>query len=258
MNKILVCVAAALMALAGQAIAADMPLKAPAYAPTTSWTSCYVGAGGGYGMADIDHNVTNATNTATFDIGHDNAARGWFGTVGVGCDFQMAERWVIGAFADWDWTGIKGQYSFNCPGGCAGPTGYRGELKEHSVWSVGGRLGYVVMPKLLVFVSGGWTEARFSEVNYVDGATGAVSNLQLPRQTVQGYFFGTGYEYALGWLPNLFWKTEYRYSSFDGVDRAQICLVTGSCGTAGTTHSNDHSRTHQHSVRSELVWRFRY
>lgn len=50
--KHLALVASAIAALSGQALAADMPVKAIRPAPVVaavSWTGCYVGAGGGYG-----------------------------------------------------------------------------------------------------------------------------------------------------------------------------------------------------------------
>ena len=39
---------------------------------------------------------------------NDNGGRGWFGTVQVGCDYQIGSNIVIGAFGDYDFSGIKG------------------------------------------------------------------------------------------------------------------------------------------------------
>ena len=45
----------AIAAFTGSAVAADMPMKAPApVATVTNWTGCYVGAGLGYGMYNDD------------------------------------------------------------------------------------------------------------------------------------------------------------------------------------------------------------
>ena len=63
-------------AFAGQAIAADMPARmpvkaAPMAAPVASWTGCYVGGGGGYGLWYQE-------NTGYFDVytvGPDGATR---------------------------------------------------------------------------------------------------------------------------------------------------------------------------------------
>src|SRR4051812_49872803 len=49
---------------AGSAIAADLPMKAAPMAPAqvvaASWTGCYVGAGGGYGMVVQRHHTGHA------------------------------------------------------------------------------------------------------------------------------------------------------------------------------------------------------
>src|SRR5262249_43936586 len=99
-------VALSLVPFATSAIAADMPLKAaprPA-APVYNWTGCYLGAGGGYGMFNQDNTfVTDPIfGPSIVDSGRvTGGGRGWFGTVGGGCDYQISERWVIGAFADY-------------------------------------------------------------------------------------------------------------------------------------------------------------
>jgi outer membrane immunogenic protein len=54
-------------------------------------------------------------------------------------------------------------------------------------------------------------------------------------------------------LPGLFWKTEYRYSSFQAADLPHVVIATGvSNGTAS------HSEKFTQTIRSELVWRFNW
>ena len=69
MKKILLTAAALATFVAAPAMAAD--LRAPAYkapppppVPVYSWTGCYVGAGGGYGMWNQDI-TTNWERTST-------------------------------------------------------------------------------------------------------------------------------------------------------------------------------------------------
>src|SRR5262245_24254313 len=148
--------------VAGVAQAADMPLKAPRVAaPVYNWTGCYLGAGGGYGMF-------NQENTLVRDPGHialsgevTGGGRGWFGTVGGGCDLQIGERWVIGAFADYDFADIHGHLAVPL-------LPVTGTEKERSAWSVGGRIGYLINPSLLTYFAGGFTEARFSSTALVE------------------------------------------------------------------------------------------
>ena len=82
-----------------------------------------------------------------------NGGRGWFGTVQVGCDYQIGSNIVIGAFGDYDFSGIKGDMSV------ALSSALVGEEKLKSSWAAGGRIGWVPFQasQLLVFVSGGYT-----------------------------------------------------------------------------------------------------
>jgi outer membrane immunogenic protein len=235
--------AAITLLLAGGAIAADirMPVKAPPPAAVAvfSWTGCYVGAGGGYGM--FNQRTQSFGNGVPNSVAIDNGGRGWFGTVQVGCDYQVAPSIVVGAFADYDFSGIKGSMGW--------PFAPQvGSEALRSSWAAGGRIGWLPSQRLLVFASGGYTEARFGQINFVF-TNGAPSNFLIQKHTYTGWFVGSGYEYALGWLPGLFWKTEYRFADY-GTDRLQMFF-----GAVPTTDTMD-SRKYVHTVRSELVWRF--
>ena len=268
--KKLVLALSAVAAFSAPALAADMAAKAPpmraapvAYAP--SWTGFWVSGGFGYGLYDIDRSVVSSTLPLTvFDTGHDNAGRGWLGKVGAGADYQFAGpfgNWVVGIFGDAQWTGIKGNSSFTCPGGCSGPDGFNGSQKLDSTWAVGGRIGYVALPGLLTYWNGGWTEAHFSGVNYFD-ASGLLPTpvVSLGSRTPGGWFLGGGTEYAVTQLPGLFWKSEYRFADYGTQTNGQICTVeAGSgCGGVGFIHSIDRSHPYVQTITTELVYRFNW
>jgi outer membrane immunogenic protein len=233
MQRFLLGTAAAL-AVTGSAMAADLPAKAPPVtrAPPVQFsdrTGCYVAGGGGYGMFNQD--VTEDSAKATI------GGRGWFGTVGGGCDLQIGERWVFGAFGDYDFSSLRGD--FILPG-----SGDTGREKQNSAWAAGGRLGYTLTPTILAYVNAGYSQARFSAIN-LDADTSIGSH------TYSGWFLGGGYEYRLDWFPGLFWRTEYRYAQY-GRDNLQI-LVEG-VPTGDTISSEKAVQT----IRSELVWRFNW
>jgi len=101
---------------------------------------------------------TRITDTVT------SGGRGWFGTVQGGCDYQFGlgpYQLVIGAFGDYDFADIHGRHAF------AGLPLVADE-KLSSQWAVGGRIGWVALPNLMVFFSGGYTEARFDRQNYTN------------------------------------------------------------------------------------------
>jgi outer membrane immunogenic protein len=249
------------MLIVNSALAADMAIKTvPARlsppGPTYNWTGCYAGAGIGYGIADIDHSTTDPSGVV-FDAGHNNGAKGWLGMVGAGCDFQMYAKWVVGITGDVDFSNIKGQYSFNCPTACIGPSGYSGEVKGPWAWGVGGRAGYLVGPSLLTYWTGGFTQARFDQVNYSDAQTGAATGLVLPAQTYDGWYLGGGIEFAVGdFFPGLYWRTEYRFSDYQTRNVSQLC-GGGVCGSPGT-HSIDRVRPQEQAIWTALVYRFNW
>src|SRR5437016_5258863 len=149
--KKLVLALSAVAAFSAPALAADMATKAPmmaapvAYAP--SFTGCYIGGGGGYGLWNQENTTfqdsirrlprTQVTDTVT------TGGRGWFGTVQGGCDYQLSlgglSGIVIGVFGDYDFADMDGR---------KGTSFGVGNEKLSSQWAVGGRVGWVALPKI--------------------------------------------------------------------------------------------------------------
>ena len=250
----------ALAALTGTVSAADLAArpytKAPApVAAVASWTGCYVGGGGGYGIWNQENRGYDdraalagigprlqTTNMATA------GGRGYFGTGQVGCDYQFAlGSWnmLVGAFGDYDFASEKGQ--LNLPN-----TNLFGREKLSSQWAVGGRIGWIVTPNLMTYFSGGYTEAKYDRTDFAVFPNPA-SILFMNGNTYKGYFLGAGDEYALNFLPGLFWKTEYRFSQFDTKTNPLFVTATGA-----TTLTSIDSKKYEQSVRSELVYRFNW
>jgi outer membrane immunogenic protein len=110
-----------------------------------------------------------------------------------------------------------------------------------------------VVPQLLTYVSGGYTQARFDAVNFIGGPVG--STTVMDAQTYKGWFIGSGVEYGIDFLPGLFWKTEYRYAQYD----AESPAITRTSLTAGTAIIGfEDSKKYVQTIRSELVYRFNF
>lgn len=223
---------AATAAFAGQAIAADMPMKAarpaPLPVPVATWTGCYVGGGGGYGLYDIETRMYNDAGGVAVPLNRqfDQGGRGWIGTVQGGCDYQFAlgtYQLVIGAFGDYNWSDMKGDFTGN--GGRVGLES--GREKVDNFWSVGGRIGWLITPAVLTYFSGGYTEAHRTGVGTYLNAVNVPVGFGLRGGSTQGWFLGSGIEYQLGWIPNVTIKTEYRFSEFDQRDNREFSTVTG-------------------------------
>ncbi len=260
--KKLVLALTAVAAFSAPALAADMGprySKAPPPPPVAvaNWTGCYIGAGGGYGLWNQDNTMYDDTTVPRTQLTGTTTAggRGYFGTVGGGCDYQMplgGWNFVVGAFGDYDFASIKGNLELGPP-----QSAY-GQEKLSSQWSVGGRVGVLVTPNLLAYFSAGYTEAHFDQINLLNnfvgfGPIGFPIGAHIGSRTYSGYFLGAGDEYALSFLPGLFWKTEYRFSDLD--TKNNPIVVTAAGPLAGTSID---SHKYVHTVRSELVYRFNW
>jgi outer membrane immunogenic protein len=254
----------------GSAMAADMPAKAPMLkAPPPmaySWTGCYIDAGGGYGMWNQDHNVTASVagsgvpnNFISTDV--TNGGRGWLGRFGGGCDYQLSgttfSNFVIGAFGDYDWMSLRGSLTTQLSTAGGAPT--QADEKESSAWAAGARIGYLITPSVLSYVNGGWTQARFDQMDEVT-VRGVATGNAFPAHTYQGWFIGSGFEYAFTWLPinGLYLRSEYRYATYKRDDLTQFNIATGlPAGNAGVG-SVLHAQKQVQTITTSLVWRFNW
>jgi len=173
---------------------------------------------------------------------HTDGGRGWLGRVGGGCDYQFWQRFVVGALADYDFASLKGDLA------ALGPFNVSGQEKMNWAWAAGGRLGYLPWDTLMVYVSGGYTQAHFNGTIFAPTASTAFTT---SGTTYFGWFLGSGYEYRVDWLPGLYWRTEYRFNSYNKKD---IQLLNFGVVTGDFIHSEKFAQT----VTSSLVWRFNW
>src|SRR3982074_2927511 len=154
MKKLIIAVTA-LAAFTGSASAADLAArpytKAPAMAPVYNWTGFYIFGGGGFGIFDTNTFTTTFPGGAPLTIGHKDGGDGFFGTAGIGYDWQFNSNWVAGIFADGQFGSIRG--SLTDP--LLGPFGASGTVKDRTNAAAGVRLGYLVAPSVLSYVNGG-------------------------------------------------------------------------------------------------------
>ncbi len=188
--------------------------------------------GGGYGFSNSDSFRSNDNGVAV-SSSVTNGGRGFFGTVGGGCDLQFGQRWVIGAFGNYDFADIKGDSAIP-------NTNLVGREKQDSAWAVGGRLGYTLTPTILTYVNGGYTQARFDGFGLSSQVDGTPANAQIGAHTYSGWFVGSGFEYNLGFMPGLFWRTEYRFAQY-GRDTLPILDNGGGLTGLQRRERQDHS-----------------
>lgn len=262
MTKLKSSVALAALAaiiLAAPAVAADIEAPIPEAA---NWTAFHVGVGGGatYGFADDetelffdDFGVENHFH-AFAESSSDLGKFGGFGTIEAGFDYQM-DSFVVGVLGNYDFgktkmsndfDGVEGN-DFNIFGTNSGETKW--EIGDS--WAIGGRLGFLANDSALLYVLGGYTEAKIKSESSL---TSDNINLALSFEDdawEDGWFIGGGVETLL--TDNISLKAEYRYADFGKVDRSDGGSFENNNIQLGTTQNADIT---VHSVRAVLSYRF--
>ena len=202
--------AAATMIATGKAAADGMPgisLKDAPRAPI--WAGFYVGAGIGYGHLVAENNYWEPTFASSWK---GEGAAGGLGTFVLGFDRQLRDRYVAGAFAEFDWSSIEITYEDTVTP--------EQVFRIRSAFSVGGRAGYLLTPTTLLYVTGGYTWAQGKSDRYFDIASGGTNYPGATNVDLQGPFVGVGMETQLG--ERLALRGEVRYVMFrDEVTNSQ-------------------------------------
>jgi outer membrane immunogenic protein len=211
---------------ASQALAADLPRKAPPpavpMAPPVTWTGCYIGGnvGGIFGRGDAHFN--------TFEVGS-NERSGFTGGGQIGCDYQFAGGWVIGIRNMFNGTSLSRDTTFVDPVTLNSVT-----VSRDVNWfdTLTGRIGYAFAPGWLLYGQGGVAWAKASADVTVNGFSfGDFS------KTATGWTAGGGVEwmFARGWSVFL----EGNYMDFGDNDHTVFGVGPVVCPVGGcnfTTH----------------------
>jgi outer membrane immunogenic protein len=184
-----------------------------------SWTGCYIGADVG-GAWDRQRTSTNSVGTDQAAVSGEITRNNAIGGPYVGCNYQFAPRWVIGAEGDFSWTKLSGTASapnLFADGTPVGSGGVSWGSSTDWVASVRGRLGYAVMPNALVYGTGGaaWTRTNYAGLDaFVDGCPNCLATSF--RDTRTGWVAGAGVDWA-PWSNNWIFRVEYLHYQFSGV-----------------------------------------
>jgi outer membrane immunogenic protein len=217
MKKLALAVAA-IAALTGSASAADLGARPyakapPPVAPAYNWTGFYVFGGGGGGVWDADSNIQTTVGQIPLSRDTRLGGDGWFGTVGLGYDWQFNGRWVAGVFADGQFGSLRGSLTDPL-------NQVEGRVKLRTSYAAGVRLGYLVAPNVYSYVNGGYSGSEWSGTNLSDLA-GTPVGVTTPSFRRDGWFVGGGVENNLDIFgisaPGWFMKTEYRSAFYDRI-----------------------------------------
>jgi outer membrane immunogenic protein len=154
------------LGVAGQAMAADMPVKAPVAPPVVDpWSGLYFGGNAGYSWGNWDNNAPNGnflvngvfTTLASPDV------KGWVAGGQIGIN-QLYGRWLYGVEVDGQATGQKADQSGSFTTVLGVTTISLTEINHWEMpWfaTLRGRAGAVVGDTWLLYLTGGVAVAHF-------------------------------------------------------------------------------------------------
>jgi outer membrane immunogenic protein len=200
------------VAQAGGVSTAPAAAMAPvSSAPAYDWNGCYLALGAGVGMFNDEHHLQiSSGDTELATANSTTGGNGLLGRFGVGCDYQVAPRVVLGAFGDFDLTNMAGTMTED---------EFIAKENMDWAWSAGARAGYLLWPQTLGYIDGGFTQARFHFANaglptaFIN-ETGLTFGGEFGAYVANGVFGGAGFEMALDFLPGAFWRNEYRFAYY--------------------------------------------
>lgn len=212
-----------------------------------NWSGFHMGLAVGYGIGDTE--VTRDLFLAPgffleAPLGYDNTEvdnldpDGVTGTITVGYDRQVADRILIGVFADYTFGDREDSDDYRDPIDPYTPY----TVRVSDTWAVGGRIGLIAMPSTMVHVNGGYTRTELE-------ITSPFGHLD---EHHDGWFIGTGVVQHM--REGLALTFDYRYSDFGSENYFTdtfVDPVDGLC--CSETIDIDHS---EHAIRVGLSYRF--
>ncbi len=225
----------------GSALAADMPMKAPA-APAYQWGGCYLGVNVGGGASGT--NFGSAVDPGTYLAAGDAAtvassgsgganADGFLGGGQAGCNYQTGTL-VFGLEGDFDYFHSNPQFNNNTNMLANGNKfSISQSLTTNYLATVRPRIG-IAADRNLAYITGG---AAFTSVgyttNYVDANTPPGTGAAIALRALIGWTAGAGWEYA--WTDHWTVRAEYLLASFPTTNA--LGTIAGAGGT-NTLHGS--------------------
>lgn len=186
-------------------------MSAEAAAPRSNWAGSYLGLHGGYGWGTVHEVYSPAKGTATFK------PDGGYGGFQGGYNWLFAPNALLGVEVDTSFGDLKDSAVFS--GGAAGTA------KIDDLGTARLRLGYLMTPDTLLYVTGGAAYAR--EKSTTAGVTGFNTKVDHLGWTIGG---GVEYKFAPEWSL----KAEYLYADL-GDFKANVPFVVGVTRTSDMT-----------------------
>jgi outer membrane immunogenic protein len=195
MKTLLLSTCAALSVVCtGAAVAADLPIKAPAPVVVAApWTGCGLGFNVGGAFGDSWWSNTNPAYAGSYSLSGAVAGAQLY------CDYQTGPL-VIGLEGNYAWSSLDGNGTT--------PNATTHQTTINSIGGAGGRVGLAV-DKALIYVR---AQAVWAQIDHTQilGVTNTISDTRV------GWGIGAGIEYMIA--PVLTARLEYNYDDFGSKD----------------------------------------
>jgi outer membrane immunogenic protein len=198
--------------ISGAAVAADMPVKAPAFAPPFSWSGCYIGGNVGGAWADVDQSVNVREIVVIQSSGRSSSA---IAGVQAGCNWQSTPNWVFGVEGDFNWLNLKRSHDFTSTSGEDSVGSQTTKLRW--LTTVRARLGYA-WDRSLFYVTGGLAGGGVKSSASAAFVGGNSIFSVSTSDTRWGWTVGAGYEYAF--TRTISGKLEYLHFDLGSINTA--------------------------------------
>jgi outer membrane immunogenic protein len=234
LSTVLICGITA-VAFAQIASAADLPRKAPAYAPPPvpvyNWSGFYIGAQAGGAWSDSSYTFTNVVGPENFS--HDPAS--FIGGGHIGAQYQWNVL-VLGIEGTFSWMQLDDTQT-----GVLQPGRLR-TLELNNMATVVGKIGYAA-GQWMPYIKGGWATTKIEtfSINPATGISGGTSDWE------SGWTVGGGVDYMF--TPNWIAGIDFNYYRFDFDGR-------GGIATDGTPFSYTNTESKIFSVMARLSYKF--
>lgn len=217
MKRIFASTMGAMALLAGPALAADIPARAPATVTSPvfrayDWSGFYTATSIGYGWQNIDGRTAGGATDNT------SGSQGWMAShLGIQ---GMWGNWVLGIEGSYD-TPFGSKYD-RTAGGTADCTavgaGFFCNSRIKNIWTAGGRAGYA-FGNWMVYGAGGYANGRIDESTSLGSVVGTGS-----KARHNGWYAGVGVDWLVTriWWSDLILGVEYRHIGLESKTHADI------------------------------------
>jgi len=211
-----------------------------------NWAGPYVGVETGYSWVhdkDDGYIPCKGGEFGCSKLGYrsdiaDNRANGALLGINLGYNFLLPNRWLLGIGTEFKSYGIDKQNAYSSDS--------RFQLKSSfdNKFSLLAKAGYLLNDKSLIYVNGGWTNAKIKR-DFLD--EDLPQNSQSHKTWQDGWTVGLGGEY--NFYQNLTAKIEYRYSDF-GSESIYIPYFSSS------SNNNQKQNTYQNEFTLGVAYHF--